>query len=73
MKLYKDQFEGPANIGNRETFMDPVKMNEFAKKTEHLRYQIEDLQDNALKVFGDIFEALVAAVFLDSEGDLSVT
>lgn len=48
-------------------------MKIFAEKTEEQRITIEDLQDYCLKVFGDVFEALIAAVFLDTDGDYAKT
>lgn len=37
------------------------------------RLNMEDYHDFSHKVFGDVFEALVAAVFLDSGGNLKTT
>jgi len=53
--------------------MDPARMKWFAEKTEDFRVTIEDLQDNFVKMLSDVFEALVAAIFLDTGGDLGVT
>lgn len=45
-------------------------MKRKAEETEPYRVFLENLGNNGLKIFGDVFEALVAAVFLDSGGDL---
>ena len=34
---------------------------------------VEDLQSSFLEIFGDVFESLIGAVFLDSLGDLNET
>jgi dsRNA-specific ribonuclease len=53
--------------------MRPATMLKKAQQTAPLRQNMEDVSNYGLKIFGDVFEALVAAVFLDTGGDIGKT
>ena len=53
--------------------MQPTTMKRKAQDTKNNRQNMEDINSYSLKVFGDVFEAMVAAIFLDTEGSLKKT
>ena len=66
----------------QENFLDPRVMPQLEKRMEKKinengvwreKITVEDLQSSFLEIFGDVFESLIGAVFLDSLGDLNET
>lgn len=53
--------------------MDPEVIKKIEEETMNLRIEQEGLQETSIKIFSDVLEALIGAVFIDSECDMAET